>query len=405
MTTQLHTNQLRSDTEQLLAHLHRGGRFAHLWTDCGNRSYWFKANSPSSTPRRRHVPQRWLQQNVYFTVHPLERIPPCNLSGNTDRRFISSQVEYISAINTLFAEFDGKDTVLPIEYHALLPAGFHQLRPVEQRQARKGAQEQLFYSSPLRFKRRSLHQIEALYYPPSVIIDSGGGYHCYWLLRDPLPLDETNRGDVQVVQHSWVRLMGGDAGAADLRRVLRLPGTYNHKAGFANGATGQPPRVSFVKANFGLLYDYGALEEAVSDWLYAKRPRHRRGRRTWHNVNVNDQAVRAQFNQQHKIVDLLTAHGYQITMRHPKQTRLARPGHTKSLSSVSVFPTAKESTPELSVHFSTNDALYSEEVVSPADGQMHRRVHDAFYIYVMLTHNGDWQAAYAAAQLEQQAAR
>lgn len=360
-----------SKSERLLAHLHRGGLYAHLWTDAGNQSYWFAVNAP---PRSRRIPKGWLQHNVYFTVHPLTQIPPHNTSGNTDKRYISSQLPYIAAVNAFFAEYDGKDFVTVAEYQLHLPVNFAELGEAEQRMAIKAGQEAAFYAEPAKFKARAWAVIEALDFPPSVIIDSGGGYHAYWLLRHTLAVDEGNRADIQTVQHAWVHMVQGDPGAADLRRMLRVPGSYNVKEGFGEIA----PRVIFVKADFALLHDYRTLEEAVNDWLFVHRPpavakpvQHRQ-----YNTSRDEQ--RALFNRQHSLVDLLTQHGYPITYQSQVLTRLARPGRDKSHSSVTVFPARKDGAPELSVHFSSNDPLYTPEYCDPTTGQMRRRVHDAF---------------------------
>lgn len=379
----------QTHTQLLFAHLHRGGQYAHLWTDTGHLSYWFRVDRR----QRRHVPKRWLHNNIYFSVHPLAQIPPENSSGSRDRRYISSQTEYICAINTLFAEFDSKDTVLPLEYAAYLPAGFRLMSTVEKHNAIKVAKEKLFYRWPQRFKARTIYQLRTLPYPPSVIIDSGGGYHCYWLLRETVPLDATNRNDVQVIQNGWVKVVGGDPGAADLRRVLRVPGTYNCKAAF--GA--ESPQVSFIKTDFDLLYDYHELEEVVNDWLFAqraKRPRRRNQPTPQESIDV-----RARFNQQHSLVDLLRTHGYQISNHQGSQTRMARPGRDRFRSSVTVFA-AHGDTPERSVHFSTSDPLYSAERVNEQTGLLRRRVYDAFAVYALLNHGGDWQAAMKAAANE-----
>lgn len=383
--------QPQTNTQRLFGHLHRGGQYAHLWTDAGHASYWFRVDQQ----RRRTIPKRWLQHNVYFSVHPLSQVPPQNSSGSRDRRYISSQTEYICAINTLFAEFDGKDTVLSLEYAPYLPAGFRLMNRVAKHNAIKVAKETLFYHSPQRFKARTLHRLRAFAYPPSVIIDSGGGYHAYWLLRDTVPLDAANRMDVQRIQNGWVKVVGGDPGAADLRRVLRVPDTYNCKAAF--GA--EPPRVTFIKAEFDLLYDYSLLEEVVNDWLFTRRSRQPLRRTSASSANGDIAAVRAQFNQQHSLVDLLRAHGYQLSYQHGTQSRLARPGRDRYHSSVTVFA-AHGDTPERSVHFSTNDPLYSAEQVNEQSGQLRRRVYDAFAVYALLEHGGDWQAAFAAASQE-----
>ncbi|MCB0083580.1 MAG: hypothetical protein KDE47_21710, partial [Caldilineaceae bacterium] len=98
---------MKTATERLFDHLHRGGAYAHLWTDAGNRSFWFPTtdappsinitqhiSTPGSSPpyatrakagaaRRatarhrnryraarvtRRIPKRWLRQNVFFSV-------------------------------------------------------------------------------------------------------------------------------------------------------------------------------------------------------------------------------------------------------------------------------------------------------------------------------------------------
>lgn len=424
--------QLRVATKRLLAFLHRGGQYAHLWTDAGHRSYWFRVDGRGRggrAQRPRRVPKSWLRHNIYFTVNPLSAIPPQNTSGSRDRRYISSQSDYICAVNALFAEYDGKDYVYALEYRALLPANFQALSRAEQQQARMAAKELLFYQSPERFKRRALHHVEALPFAPSIIIDSGGGYHCYWLLERTVPLDESNRDDVQMIQHGWVQMVGGDRGAADLRRVLRLPGSYNRKSGFGENS----PRVQFVKADFRSRYMYQDLEQAVNEWLYEEERRRRNRvahfqRRQQYEQRMRSgmerlvevqrnlptgqwqeeaeatldaadrerrQQIREQYNAEHRIVDLLLAHGYHLYHSGNDQIRLARPGRDRRHTSVTIFPAQANGRPEISVHFSTNDPLHSREYIDTATGKVRRQVNDAFAVYTKLEHNGDWAAAYA----------
>lgn len=680
---QLRVVPQKSKLIRFFEHLHRGGTYAHLWTDAGSRSHWFRVDTPAQC-RERQVPKSWLNHNVYFTVHPLSQIPPQNASGNHDRRFISSQLAYIAAVNALFAEYDGKDFVMPPEYQPYLPPEFTISSGVAQRTLIKSAQEAAFYAEPIKFKMRAWAVIDELAVPPSVIVDSGGGYHCvplnteiltqngwknwqqvqpgetvlgydrhrgvmawtvmrakivkeanklvrvgnnifsavctpdhrwvchikeghqrarttynqlvatenisrrrhkivlsapftntleplsitlreaailgwiategsitsqvrisqserkyadeirsllqgiphteryshgttdiitwsinirwfrelwqragliggkheadwckfvlhlsdqarndfldaafkgdgtynyngkgivqnpgniadalklaiflsgytplvgraknrnpeftrygkpfatwnlsvrelgegsvwcpqtdlgtwvmrqddticitgncYWLLDEPLSIDESNRADIQAVQHAWVQMVNADPGAADLRRLLRMPGTYNVKAGFADLA----PRVVFVKTDFGRLYDYRLLEEMVNDWLFAQRPPRATTAARRRLVARPDDEQRANFNRQHSLVDLLTQHGYQISFQTPALTRLARPGRDKQHSSVTVFAARADGTPELSIHFSSNDPLYSSEYRDPATGQLRRHAYDAF---------------------------
>lgn len=58
---------------------------------------------------------------------------------------------------------------------------------------------------------------------PQILVDSGGGYHAYWLLDRSIDFDYA-----QVLMKGIARVAGGDA-VYDRPRVLRLPGTLNRK--------------------------------------------------------------------------------------------------------------------------------------------------------------------------------
>ena len=61
--------------------------------------------------------------------------------------------------------------------------------------------------------------------PPSVIVDSGHGFHCYWKLDHLIGWDQA----IDIMKGIAKRI-GGDA-VYDRARILRLPGTHNHKDG------------------------------------------------------------------------------------------------------------------------------------------------------------------------------
>ena len=88
-----------------LERLHDGGEWAYLWTKEGLRSFWYPVGKPLPTV---NGPAR----NVYFGVHTTAEIPPTNAKGEIVKPDkVRSQVDYVDAINCLFAEFDGKDFV------------------------------------------------------------------------------------------------------------------------------------------------------------------------------------------------------------------------------------------------------------------------------------------------------
>lgn len=80
--------------------------------------------------------------------------------------------------------------------------------------------------------------LDALPLTPSIVVSSGAGLHVWWVLEELLPLDTPERRDEGgALTERWrgfCRYKAVEAGAdldtaSDLARVLRLPGTENHK--------------------------------------------------------------------------------------------------------------------------------------------------------------------------------
>ena len=165
-------------TQKFFAHLHRGGDWAYYWVHPGKTTIWWQAGDPSPVPAG--------DINVYFSVHPTIK-----KKGKNKR----ASVVDIAAINCLYADFDVKDF--------------------------DGDRGKIL-----------THIIQFLV--PSVVIDSGGGYHAYWLLNKPFILNtKKDRDRAKVLQAAWVTHVGGDTGAKDLARILRVPGTHNYKEAYA----------------------------------------------------------------------------------------------------------------------------------------------------------------------------
>jgi RepB DNA-primase from phage plasmid len=170
-----------------LSHLHRGGAYAYYHILPERRSLWYATRSaPSLAPATANT-------NLYFGVHPTSVIPPANAHGEVrPPQWVRGQLWCIAAINCLFAEYDEKD------YGSLTAILLH---------------------------------LDSLVTPaPSVLVHSGGGVHAYWLLAEPylLTTDE-RRQAARSIQDRWVDVVGGDGGAKDLCRVLRVPGSWNYK--------------------------------------------------------------------------------------------------------------------------------------------------------------------------------
>jgi hypothetical protein len=121
--------------------------------------------------------------------------------------------------------------------------------------------------------------------PPSFIIDSGHGYHAYWLLARPLHnptlVERLNKG-VQKLAHA-------DAAGYPATQVLRVPGTYNYKDGA--GATDRRLSVTQLYGNSALAYTSRDLEwalaipEDIRRLITVQSPRGTRSDRDWHLIN------------------------------------------------------------------------------------------------------------------------
>ena len=88
-------------------------------------------------------------------------------------------------------------------------------------------------------RKAALKLLEAVPAAPSIVVWTGGGFHVYWLLREPWVLETAaERADAErlVRRVQWAlqkeaRVHGWQIDhTADLGRLLRLPGTLNHKA-------------------------------------------------------------------------------------------------------------------------------------------------------------------------------
>jgi hypothetical protein len=197
---------------EMLHILHAGGNYGYFWNrdpKTGHKvSEWWQVDKPTN-PTNGVV-------DAYFGVHPTAEIPATNRRGDwVEPEHVRAQIPYIAAINALFGEYDAKD-----------------------------------YGG----KTETLHHIQQNVKPePSIIIDSGGGYHAYWLLSETWQLRTADDRQKAVnIQAKWVVFVGSDLASKDLARVLRVPGTHNLKYD-------DKPLVDFVRYQPSVRYDLDYL--------------------------------------------------------------------------------------------------------------------------------------------------
>lgn len=86
--------------------------------------------------------------------------------------------------------------------------------------------ERKYYSS----KSDALRAIQEFSLNPSCIVSSGNGYHIYWLLNAVVKIKtEEDRLKVKSLLSGLIKTLHADPSGCSLERVLRLPGTLNHK--------------------------------------------------------------------------------------------------------------------------------------------------------------------------------
>jgi hypothetical protein len=73
--------------------------------------------------------------------------------------------------------------------------------------------------------------IAAFAMTPSIVVQSGHGLHLYFLLGNPMPAGLPEGLEVEKHLKGIAKALRADPAAAELARVLRVPGTYNHKNG------------------------------------------------------------------------------------------------------------------------------------------------------------------------------
>jgi hypothetical protein len=71
--------------------------------------------------------------------------------------------------------------------------------------------------------------LQSLACPPSVVVHSGNGLHCYWLLEPAQNVEHS--ASCEDLMRRICAALAGDVSAAEVARVLRLPGSHNSKNG------------------------------------------------------------------------------------------------------------------------------------------------------------------------------
>lgn len=72
-------------------------------------------------------------------------------------------------------------------------------------------------------------RLEGFSLVPSIVVNSGGGLHCYWMLDKPIQNAYESREQLKAALLGIAQAVGGDPQVCEVARVMRLPGSLNHK--------------------------------------------------------------------------------------------------------------------------------------------------------------------------------
>ncbi len=341
------------DTQQFFDILHRGAPQRYIQDlNAGpnhdkRRSAYYRVDEPVT------LPTAWRNEhsNIFHCVNPvIVRREYFQAGHNRD----------VGALNTLYREYDAKDFSEPsqaeidVQFEVLRadPAKAKSTDKALRNEALGNAKDATYKSNPEHYKALVKAHVDQLTPAPSVIVFSGGGYQCYWLLAETLIIrtrpDEPNahiESYAADLQKRFVQLdPKADQGVHDLRRILRTPGTYNHKKKYAPDY----PQVTFYQKHFDLRYSLQGLKTLLPAPVATQPSQHTHQPATvTQGAPYEGPSVINAYNAATNITDILAAYGYTL-----QAGRMMRPGGEQSGVDI-------DRANNRSRHWSSNDPLYS----------------------------------------------
>lgn len=115
--------------------------------------------------------------------------------------------------------------------------GVNTIKPNKQRRCKENVAEINCLHADIDFKdivetpedaRRALRQ---LMYPPTMVNFTGHGLHALWLFKEAIEATDESVAEIEALLRLLADHVGGDLQAAEVARLLRLPGSHNTKGG------------------------------------------------------------------------------------------------------------------------------------------------------------------------------
>ena len=112
--------------------------------------------------------------------------------------------------------------------------------------------------SELMDSQEAIDIIQKFHLPPSYLLSSGGGFHCFWVLNNPVKVSDIGLDELESINLYLIKALKGDVGTQNINRHLRIPGTFNFKPDYYI-----PPFVRVVNSD-GPLYNFADFEQFIN---------------------------------------------------------------------------------------------------------------------------------------------
>ena len=184
----------------------------------------------------------WLDSDVYFGI------ATATTQGTEKQRVSLRGPIFPHTIGCFFADFDAADYDSAIN------------------EAKKAGQ-QIDITKAKAKAWKALCDAQNRTFEASMIVDTGGGFQAFWLINEPILITQANMGEISDLMAGLCGIWGGDSAVKDLARVLRIPGTYNHKPHYLGG----PFLAEIVKLDVTTTYSLEQFQELAEIRKQAKQ--------------------------------------------------------------------------------------------------------------------------------------
>lgn len=214
----------------------------------------------------------------------------------------------------------------------------------------------------------ALELLRAFPLEPTAIVATGGGLQAWWLFPEPLEVDDGTAVLLARWGHTWAehgRVRGWHVdNVFDLARIMRLPGTVNHKT--------EPTEVRIVSADFERRYNPDDLDSYTVE-LPAGPPQPAE-----RVPYIGPQRPGDAFNAARTGSDVLVLAGFQFARRDAQGEHWTGPWKdVRQGSSATVYPDG-------------HTTVWSDSALDRWPAVELRRPYDPFGLYCALFHAGDW---------------